>query len=202
MILANSYTSFERFFVLFVSLHVLPLRAKDRQGGFQHERGVVVQACAVHPVLSDHLVVPIYRPSPRDAQVHVVVLSSPKRSIEAADGLENGAPEHHRDRWPAGTFTQQLEIMILLGAVLLLRERKGRSVNRDGPVVAGDEGALRVGVQVLQTHLKRPGEQPVVGVQKHQVLAFAPPQPSIARRSEPLVVLPEETHSRVALSYL
>src|SRR3712207_6179368 len=68
--------------------------------------------------------------------------------------------------------------------------------------MAMDEGALRISLEALQPRLKRPGQQPVIGIQEHHVLALAVANPRVARPGEPLIFLPDQAHLWVAASNL
>jgi hypothetical protein len=55
--------------------------------------------------------------------------------------------------------------------------------------MARNKGALRVGLEAPQARLQRSGQQPVVGVQEHHVLALTVGKAAVARPGEPLVLL-------------
>src|SRR5215213_11592965 len=116
--LHESYTGLVGLLVLLMPPYVLPLRAACGRRSTQHKGGVAGHVRVVQTVLGDHLLVAADREPPRDAQVHLVVLTGSPRGIEAADGLKNSPPVHHH-RWrPDVAPVQQHQIMISLNMPL------------------------------------------------------------------------------------
>jgi hypothetical protein len=134
--------------------------------------------------------------------MEIIVFTSFHRSVETTDRYKSGTPVHYRRLHSDIVATTQQRKVGILFEEELLRNGKCNSVIGDVPIVTEGEGTLWVSPEHLQARSDSARQQPVVGVQEHDVVSVAALQPDVARGRESLVVLPDKVHLGVVSGHL
>src|SRR5215208_3139823 len=134
-------------------------------------------------VFGDHLSVVVDWVLPSYPQVKVVVLTSLQGGIENTNGIEHRSPVHHR-RVHRNVVAPQQRLVVVVFDERWPKIRKWCSVERNKPVVTGDERTRWMCLQLPEPSLQCLWQQPVVGIEEHQVVANGSPYPLVTCPSQ------------------
>src|SRR3712207_5947606 len=127
------------------------------------------------------------------SHVEVIIFTAMHRGVENSHILKYLAPVHDHRGCCDEVVAQQRKIMITLWSWRLGGAKRG-AVEGDVSVPTGHKSALGMLLEGLQAGLQRTEQQPVVGVQKHQLGALGVADAGVACSGQPLVFLPNATH--------